>query len=175
MKKLFLFAATMLMSSCVYSHMYHFEDGDLEWMDPYEAGDVIAFETSTGTDRLYITEKKIYDQASPFLDNEGQEWFGDYYANAVYVGYFIHNNSKHDFCMIISKRSDGGLEFYNHLMDLFSNEIKITKDTIVVDTTNANYKRSGPQPDNCESFKWSKKEGLIEYRLRDGTIYPSKE
>ena len=45
-------------------------------------------------------------------------------------------------------------------------------DTIIVDETNSEYQKSGPVPDNCKYLKWSKKEGLVEYRLRDGTVYP---
>ena len=101
MKKIFLFAVILLLSSCVYSHMYHFEEGDLEWMSPYKIGDMIIFETSKGTDTLFITEKDIYDKTSPFIENEGQDMFDDYYASADYWGYFIHNNSKHHFFMLI--------------------------------------------------------------------------
>ena len=45
-------------------------------------------------------------------------------------------------------------------------------DTIIVDETNSEYNKYGPVPDNCECLKWSKKEGLIEYRLRGGTVFP---
>ena len=182
MKKIILFALVLLMSSCVYSHMYHFEEGDLEWINPYEVGDMITFETSKGIDTLYITEKNIYDKTSPFIENEGQDMFDDYYASADYWGYFIHNNSKHHFFMLITKHPDGGLGIRITLMELYSNLIEIKrnvnepsafiKDTIIVDETNSEYKKSGPVPDNCEYLKWSKKEGLIEYRLRDGTVYP---
>lgn len=180
MKKIFLFAVILLLSSCVYSHMYHFEEGDLEWMSPYKIGDMIIFETSKGTDTLFITEKDIYDKTSPFIENEGQEMFGDYYANAVCLGFFIHNNSKHHFYMEIVKRSDGGLDLHMTFNERYywedeknMNETGTSiKDTIIVDETNSEYKKSGPVPDNCEYLKWSKKEGLIEYRLRDGTVYP---
>jgi hypothetical protein len=30
----------------------------------------------------------------------------------------------------------------------------------------------GPQVNDFEYIKWNKREGLIEYRLRDDTVYP---
>ena len=55
----------------------------------------------TGADTLYITKKIIHDKTSPFIENEGQEMFGDYNANAVYLCDFLHNNSKQPFYMEI--------------------------------------------------------------------------
>ena len=67
------------------------------------------------------------------------------------------------------------LQQYSNLIEIKRNVNEpsaFIKDTIIVDETNSEYKKSGPVPDNCEYLKWSKKEGLIEYRLRDGTVYP---
>ena len=37
---------------------------------------------------------------------------------------------------------------------------------------NSKYGNEGPKNDDFEYYKWSKKDGLIEYKLRDGTMYP---
>ena len=51
----------------------------------------------------------------------------------------------------------------------------IYKDTIIIDNANSEYSISGPKSYNCEYLKWSKRDGLVEYRLRDGTVYPKTE
>ena len=45
------------------------------------------------------------------------------------------------------------------------------KDTVVIDNKNSKFGNKGPCTDDFEYVKWSKNEGLIEYRLRDGTVY----
>ena len=182
MKKIILFALVLLMSSCVYSHMYHFEEGDLEWMSPYEIGDMTIFETSKGKDTLYIIKKEIYDTKNPFVENEGQLW-DDFYAFAQYEGKFIHNSTIHDIWMRIYKDSDGSIGAHFQMGSRFcfsliidnnkssKNSLSIS-DTIFINDDNSHYGEHGPFVNDFESFKWSKKEGLIEYRLRDGTVYP---
>lgn len=85
--------------------------------------------------------------------------------------------------MEIRKRSNGGLDFNILLNERYCFGIKdernmneqgeSIKDTIIIDDANSHYNHHyGPILDNCEYLKWSKHEGLIEYRLRDGTMYP---
>ncbi len=183
MKKILLLYLTLILfSSCLYKNMYNFEEGDLDWMKPYAVGDTVRFETSTGTDYLCITKIEIYDSKSRFRQHEGE---GDsFHANAIYTGFFLHNGRIRDFYMEIRKRSNGGLDFNNILLNErycfgikdernMNEQGESIKDTIIIDDANSHYNHHyGPILDNCEYLKWSKHEGLIEYRLRDGTMYP---
>ena len=180
MRKILSFLMTLTLTSCLFENMYNFEEGDLDWINPYEADDLITFDTSNGTDSLFIEQKNIHNSKRRYRNDVTDGW--DYHAFAEYIGFFLHNNSISSFYMRIEKRSDGGLDYRVTLNERYSSEIEIKRnmsepgtflnDTIIVDETNSEYNKYGPVPDNCECLKWSKKEGLIEYRLRDGTVFP---
>lgn len=185
MKKIFVIMSLLLICSCVYKNMYHFENGDLDWITSYNEGDTIRFQTNNGIDLLYIDKKIIYDKSSSFIENEGQEFLGDYHASAHYVGTFIHNQKSHYFSLSIQKKSDSSLDFQIVFVERYcygisdernmdNNGISL-KDTIIIDNANSEYSISGPKSYNCEYLKWSKRDGLVEYRLRDGTVYPKTE
>jgi len=183
MRKLIYTVALLALTSCVYQNMYHFEEGDLDWMSPYNVGDTIRFETSKGVDMLCINEKVIDDTHNPFVKHEGELW-GDYHAYGEYEGKFIHKYSDLYFYMRVYKCANGKLDFYICLGERYcftipDNDIKnrnkkstSIKDTLIIDDTNSHYGQAGPLADDFEYIKWSKKEGLIGYRLRDGTVYP---
>jgi len=154
----------------------------LDWMSPYNVGDTIRFETSKGVDMLYISEREIIDKKDPFIEHEGIDPFSDYHASAHYVGKFIHNFNSHYFSMSIYKGPNEQIAFWIVFAERYCFGISDArnmneqgtsiKDTLIIDSANSEYNISGPVSDNCEHIKWSKKEGLIEYRLRDGTVYP---
>ena len=180
---LILLTCCLLVSSCVYKNMYHFEGDDLQWISAYPIGDTIRLETSSGVDLLYMNKKEIYDKKNPFLENEGQEMFGDYNAIAYYEGFFIHNSTKHTIWISITKNSHNGIYASFHIGERYCFGIEndyrnlneqgsSIKDTVIIDDSNSKYGDKGPTTDDFEYFKWSKKEGLIEYRLRDDTVYP---
>lgn len=181
MKKIVLSTIVLLLSSC-YSNMYHFEESDLDWISPYNAGDTVRFETNNGKDLLCISKKDINDSHYPFVRNEGEEMFGNYHASAEYVGYFIHKTTRHDVWAMFYKRSTGGIGAWFQLGWRYCFEVEDArnltesgnsiKDTVIIDDANSHYGGEGPVADDFEYFKWSKKEGLIEYKLRDGTVYP---
>lgn len=183
MKKIVLLLTICLTASCVYKNMYHFEDGDLEWINPYIIGDTIKLYTSNGVDLLCMSKQKVYDKKSHFIANEGEEIFGDYNAVGYYEGVLIHNSTKHKIWLSVIKNSHNGIYINFQLGKRFCFDIEkdarnlneqgySVKDTVIIDDSNSEYGANGPLDDDFEYFKWSKKEGLIEYRLRDGTVYP---
>ena len=181
MRRSIIIATTLLFLSACYRNMYHFEENDLEWVSPYNTGDVIRFETNNGTDLLYISKKTINDSYSQIAPHEGV-WGDDFHASAEYTGCFVHKNTKHSLWTRFYKWSTGGIGAWFHLGWRFCFEVEDArnltesgnsiKDTVIIDDSNSKYGGEGPVADDFEYFKWSKKEGLIEYRLRDGTIYP---
>lgn len=183
MKKIIALFSLLLFASCVYKNMYHFEDGDLDWINAYVIGDTIKLYTSNGVDLLCMNKKEVYDKKSPFIANEGEEMFGDYNAICYYEGILIHNSTKHTIWLSVTKNSYDGLYVHFHLGERYCFDIEkdarnldkqgyTIKDTVIIDDSNSEYGANGPLDDDFEYFKWSKKEGLIEYRLRDGTVYP---
>jgi hypothetical protein len=181
MKKIILLLTICLTASCVYKNMYNFEDGDLDWMSPYNDGDTVMFETNNGLDMLIIDESTLENTNNPFVPNEGALW-EDYHAFEEYEGRFIHNSTTREVWMRVFKCSNGGLDMHIQLGLRFCFGIEDArnlnkqgssiKDTVIIDDSNSEYGANGPLDDDFEYFKWSKKEGLIEYRLRDGTVYP---
>ncbi|MBR6140009.1 MAG: hypothetical protein IKQ12_10680 [Prevotella sp.] len=180
-RTIFLLLTSILLLSSCYRNMYHFEEGDLDWVCPYNVGDVIRFETNNGTDLLYISKKTINDTYSKIAPHEGV-WGADFRASAEYVGCFVHRKNRHDLWARFYKRSDGGIGASFNLGWRFGFEVEDSRnmneegtsirDTVIIDDANSEYGGEGPVADDFEYFKWSKKEGLIEYRLRDGTVYP---
>lgn len=181
MKKIVLLLTICLTASCVYKNMYNFEESDLDWMSPYNEGDTIKLDTNIGIDTLIIDTKTLENTNNPFVPNEGVLW-DDYNAYIEYEGRFIHNSITHEMWMRVSKCSNGGLDMHIQLGLRFCFGIEDArnlnkqgssiKDTVIIDDSNSEYGANGPLDDDFEYFKWSKKEGLIEYRLRDGTVYP---
>ena len=69
MKKILIaILGTFLLTSCIYTAMYHFSNSDLEWLSPYEQGDTILFRSETNAmDTLVVNEKYIKDTYWPFI------------------------------------------------------------------------------------------------------------
>ena len=182
MKKIFAILLFLLVTSCVYKNVYHFEEDDLKWMNVYSVGDTVRLKTTKGCDFLCMTKKEVFDKKSPFVENEGQEMLGDYNAIAYYEGFFVHNSKTHRIWISITKNSNNGLYASFHIGGMYCfaiekdsrnmNEEGISiKDTVVIDNKNSKFGNKEPRADDFEYVKWSKNEGLIEYRLRDGTVY----
>lgn len=185
MKKFSFLLLLLTTTACVYKNMYHFENNDLQWVNSYPLNDTIRLETSNGVDLLCMNKKEIYDNKSPFLENEGQDIFGDYNAIAYYEGFLIHKLTKHKIWISITKNSNNGIyaSFYiggRFCFDIESDYRNLNKqgssikDTVIIDDLNSKYGNEGPKNDDFEYYKWSKKDGLIEYKLRDGTMYPKQ-
>lgn len=172
----------LFLFSC-YNNMYHFENDDLEWAIPYNEGDTIRLETNNGVDLLCINEKAIHDTYNIMAPHEGK-WGADFFASIEYNGYILHNSNKHNVYLLLKKNDKGGIGGYVNFGWRYCNAVEndlrnvnglgtSIKDTIIIDDANSHYGGNGPAADDFEYFKWSKKEGLIEYRLRDGTVYPN--
>ena len=187
MKTFLLFSMTLLFLSSCHRNMYRFEESDTEWISKYDVEDTIRFETNNGTDLLYINEREIKESNYSLFgmareDIACEEMYGDYNASAELKGFFIHNDNKSEVWIMIFKYSNGGIGAWFNLGWRFCFGVKDSRnmneegtsirDTVIIDDANSEYGGEGPVADDFEYFKWSKKEGLIEYRLRDGTMYP---
>ncbi|WP_155950070.1 hypothetical protein [Prevotella sp. P6B4] len=183
MKKLLSILLVFVVSSCIYKNVYHFEEDDLMWINVYSLGDTVRLETTNGCDLLCMTKRKVFDKKAPFIENEGQEVLGDYNAVAYYEGFFVHNSTRHRVWVSITKNSHKGLYASFHIGGRYCFSIEkdsrnlngdgtSIKDTIVIDNKNSTLGNREPCADDFEYIKWSKNEGLMEYRLLDGTIYP---
>lgn len=169
---------SFVLSSC-YNNVYNFDERDLTWIDCYNEGDTIVFNTNDCTDYLYITEKTIYDDHHPTVENESQ--FGtDYHSHVYYIGKLRHKANCLNFFSEIFKCSDGSLGMYislgeRHIYGV-QDSINMTEDgTYFKDTIFIDMKMSKLTPKfawkDCEYIKWAKGVGIVGYKFRDGTIY----
>ena len=182
MKKIFAVLLLLIVTSCIYKNVYHLEEDDLKWINVYPVGDTVKLNTTKGCDLLCMTKKEVFDKKSHFIENEGQEMLGDYNAIAYYEGFLIHNSTTHTIWISITKNSHNGIYASFHIGGRYCFAIEedsrnmnedgtSIKDTVVIDNKNSKFCNKGPCTDDFEYVKWSKNEGLIEYRLRDGTVY----
>lgn len=183
MKKIFGVLLFLIVTSCIYKNVYHLEEDDLKWINVYPVGDTVKLNTTKGCDLLCMTKKEVFDKKSHFIENEGQEMLGDYNAIAYYEGFLIHNSTTHRIWISFTKNSHNGIYASFHMGGMYCFDIEkdsrnlnedgtSIKDTVVIDNKNSKFGNKGPCTDDFEYVKWSKIEGLIEYRLRDGTRYP---
>lgn len=183
MKKIFAVLLFLIVTSCIYKNVYHLEEDDLKWINVYPVGDTVKLKTTNGCDLLCMTSKEIFDKKGPFIENEGHEILGDYNAVAYYEGLFVHNSTTHRIWISITKNSHNGIYASFHMGGMYCFDIEkdsrnlnedgtSIKDTVVIDNKNSKFGNNKTSTDDFEYIKWSKIEGLIEYRLRDGTRYP---
>lgn len=181
MKKLLSVVFVLFALCSCYTAVYNFNEDDLLWMTPYEQGDTIRLETDNGVDLLYIYDKTICDDHNPgIVQNEGQ--LGTTYNSiGEYQCVLIHKYMRQNTYFAVNKCSDGHLSFSLCMGTRFGFDITDEKncdghrtevhDTITIDDSNSTCDSSVFE---VEYAKWSKTEGLIEYRLRDGTVYVKK-
>ena len=169
---------SFVLNSC-YNNVYNFDDRDYEWVDCYNEGDTIVFNTNDCTDYLYISKKTIYDDHHPTVRNESHLWT-DYHSSIAYEGTLRHKACRLEFWAKMFKCYDGSLEMYVSLGERYifgaQDSINMNGDgTYFKDTIFIDMKKSQPEPKfawkDCEYIKWAKGVGIVGYKFRDGTIY----
>lgn len=175
-----LMICTLLVSSCFYLRMYHFCEGDLEWMSPYEQGDTILFKSHEQIDTMIVQEKSIYDSYWPLMKDESSSTMN---ATGVLSNKILHNGDSVTNSFSITKRENNRLriglffEYKGMFCDVPSGitfcKVKVNgivlEDAILVDDTVSSEKVKKQQ--SCEYFIWSKSKGLIQYKYLNGDTY----
>ena len=157
--------------------VFLFSKKDLEWLAPYQNGDMVFYTSDTGTDTM-IVSRRLYN--SPEL--LGIHCFSIFYAEGEYINIIYHNGNRIDCKLIIVKESD---DYVNLMIDFdkrFSAEELQVGDTSTVvvkghvydDAITINDGNSSITQEtgtNCEYFIWSKSKGLLEYKYLNGEVY----
>lgn len=168
---------TILLTSCVYRAMYHFEDEDMQWVMPYVEGDTVLFRSSSGLDTLIFNDVEIHDSYSPFTAKESM---AEFHAIAYFHSTLKHKGNTIDVDVHIQRIDDSLLATSFFFADRYSwndkGELPFVKsgilgafgDVVRIDNSNSHmgdytWKKSI----NCDYFYWSKSKGLLGYKYMD--------
>lgn len=193
----------LMLDSCVgyYKKMTHLSDDELEWINCYNIGDTVLFQSENGqVDTLVVREIKIENSRNPFyihfIDNHFQDDY--FYANATYEFDIISSNNKLEGSFGFNKMVDNDLIIFKSRLnerssrpftyhDLavkrtvdYSKVPKISNiiyngdvlsDCIVYDETNTDRFYKYNDAVEIDSYIISKKYGLISYTLKSGETF----
>ena len=167
----------LLLKISTWHAVFLFSKKDLEWLAPYQNGDMVFYTSDTGTDTM-IVSRRLYN--SPEL--LGIHCFSIFYAEGEYINIIYHNGNRIDCKLIIVKESDNIVNIVNQFDRRYSNDKFLVSDTsrvvvkgdvyddaITMDDTNSSITQETGT--NCEYFIWSKSKGLLQYKYLDGEVY----
>jgi hypothetical protein len=179
-KILLFFLEALLLSSCFYDAVYNFDKEDLAWMDPYEQGDTVLFKSEHHMDTMFVKEAYLYNSTSRFMRNEASSVFN---ANAGFECILRHGNQLIRCRYGFIKRKEDELSVYMHTHKRFyaqnQKDVHFQKvccngkdydDAIVVNSSNSEINDSEKSLNN-EYFIYSKSQGLLQYKYKDGEVY----
>lgn len=165
---LFLLPLSMILSCCIgyYSDLSHLYDEELQWINCYNVGDTVIFQSDNlKYDTLVVDYKKIENSENRFFIHYFDDYMGDSYnATAMYAYYIksaadsIRGNFK--ITKLVEKDS---IEWSAILYDRFSNswpyEVDSEQDRHIyigdnpIKVTNINF--NGKKLNNCITFSGS--------------------
>ncbi|MDE6403576.1 MAG: hypothetical protein K2K86_07185 [Muribaculaceae bacterium] len=201
-----LLLPALMLSSCLgyYSKVSHLSDEELEWVNCYNVGDTVLFESDSGmVDTLVVDYKNIENSRWPFYIHFIDNMKGDYYnATAIYTFDIKGLQTNIEGSFRVTKLSENdSIEWKSYLMRRFSNgwpyklgrgaksvydkenPIKVTdyiyngkklSNCIVFDDDNSTTSKYNDYPDSIESYVISKEYGLLTYKFAGGDTYTRK-
>jgi hypothetical protein len=189
--KIIAVSTIILFSSCglPYCKKTILSDDEIVWMNPYNVGDKVLFQSSDNRfDTLLITEKKLYNPSNHFIfDLCACNWVeGDNtaHANASYslrlLNYNKTDDSFLDGIFLIYKDNDNKKASISFsLSGLYSKDLAVYSfvnikiknkkidDCIILDHRNSEI-GEGQSDIAVQSYIWSKHLGLVQYVLHSG-------
>lgn len=157
-----------------------FDEDITQWMSPYFKGDTILLSTNNGVDSFCVNYMTDYDDMD-YREHKTTYLYSDAYGR--YECVLIHNGTRMNVIVQVNKRKDGAVRMsvmlgngYNYDISDRRNPDKHNsiKDTVIIDDNNLEYGECGHNENDFEYIKIGKTEGIIEYRLRDGTVYTKR-
>ena len=178
MKRLvYAFLLMTLFVSCKYKYVRLLDESDFEWLEAYDDGDTILFESNDGMDTM-IVARIIHNTPSPI----GINCFSSFYANGMFDNQIPHKGQKYECGMIFHRilQDSTGLVFhfderisYDKLspkdFERYEKEGVVYDDAFVIDN-----RYSSVADDSevvSEYFIWSKSQGLLEFKYLNGEVY----
>lgn len=188
MKRLIKWGSSILLllfifHSCVYHHITHMNEEELEWVTNRHEGEYMYFQSGNGTkDTIIICKVEISNSLNPFnmtyFNTSNTEYIAggciDYRFNrtagcegTLYVQK-LHNNKPLCF-------SGGFLGRWSRRIPLKLTTLKVNNvtlnDILYFDENNTEQITNYDQANPIKSYAWSKKYGLVQYSFQDGTIF----
>ena len=172
-----------------YCEKTQLNESELQWANVYNNTDTIYFLSRQSIDTLYITKKTINNPRNTFIFDLEQGWTwlegnNTYYANASLEYNLHHSDSTYQGVLMVlqknKKKSSPTISF--GFGGWYSNEITTDSlkhyvlnnnsfdDCIIINHSNVH---AGKHQDilDFDYFIWSKSNGLIEYKLKNGEIF----
>ncbi|MDE7376353.1 MAG: hypothetical protein K2N16_05855 [Muribaculaceae bacterium] len=165
--------------ACTYDSMTHLNDGELEWITNSQVGEFIYFKSNDGEfDTVQITWIIIENTLDPIKWSAFNTSFGgDYIA---YAGVAFNIRGKHEY-IEITKWKGGTIGFSLPVKNRRLENVPLNPVSLQVDGTTINdvmifdgfHYDTIDQDDASRiiSYAWSKKYGLVQYTLADGTVF----
>lgn len=165
--------------TCTYDSMTHLNDGELEWITNRYVGEKMHFESNNGEfDTVQITQIIIENTLNPIKWSAFNTSFGgDYIA---YAGISFNIRGIGDY-IEITKWENGSIGFSLPIKNRRLENVPLNPVSLQVGSTTINdvmifdsfHYDTIDQDDDGRiiTYAWSKKYGLVQYTLADGTIF----
>lgn len=181
----FAFISVILISlffvSCFYRNHTHLDGDDLDWIANSYVERNVVFQSQYGdVDTLCYVKNEIYNSLNPINMDMHND---DYYAIAYWFATLKHDGNQLDVLFAVEKKDDDKPAYLHARLDLrfafnvapvflecSMNQFKLD-DVVYFDATNSSLSENNDQKNPIQSFKWSKKYGLVQYEFLDGSIY----
>ena len=160
--------------SCVYHHITHMNEEELEWVTSRHEGEIFFFKSQTGIiDTVTIKEITIHNSLNPINWGYFNTSNKDYIATAD-VRYILSSNEGG--MLHIEKRSkDRPISFSSVLIEGWVYDIPLNATSLQIDGITINdivfFENVKSDSSVIKSYFWSKKYGLVQYSFQDGTIF----
>lgn len=168
--------------TCTYDSMTHLSGDEIAWVTNRHKGEVMYFKSTDGAlDTAIIREVEVYNSLDPINWGYLETGSEDYTASAKvsyslsgkrYGGFYI-SKRKGDSTIRFSPSLD--MSLYGIPLEISSLEVdgKTLYDVMYFDNTKSD--KYNPDDENdgnlIISYAWSKKYGLVQYTLQDGTVF----
>lgn len=183
----------LIFQSCLYSHMTHLTDEDLEWISCYEDGDTVLFLSNHGNiDTIIITDMGIRDRYNRFIPDEAQSstfeasaWYkfiisNKFSQNDELSGTLYLENDYESDTLLFSSRLIRRFAFDVNSFNRSSDQFKVIFSKFsTIDSIPDNYLMFDDSNSHWSEIEWknlkiithfvfNKSLGLIYYRYEDG-------
>lgn len=164
-------------------HIYHFTSHDSSYFKAYDTLCYYKFETTQGVDSLWISRKVCIDNYKKwYIDVCPPE--GTFDPIFYYIGEFTHKGYKVYFSLQLKKTGENtdpvlttvlGERYASSINDSRNMNSKgFYNDTIIVDDANSYVNHDFEHCYEFEYLIWHKYNGIIGYKLSDGTVFPQE-
>lgn len=172
----------LFLYSCVYNRITHMSNDELKWVTNRKKGEIMYFKSQKGeVDTVTINEISIHNSLNPINWGYFNTSNNEYIATA-HVRYSLSNNQGGVF-FIKKQYNDKPICFSSILIKgwLYDVPLRLTSlriDGVFMDDIlffdkedTASINNNDTDSYSIINYAWSKKNGLVQYTFKDGTIF----